>query len=315
MSILCYSEGDDGRLVQTLHQRLPDLEIIDWRHARPLVEPEKITAAVVWMPPEDFFNDLCNLREVYAFAAGVDQLLSHPGLPDTVSIIRLRDAGMARQMAEYALYGVLHSQRRMGEYREAQAARRWAPDIMAETAAQTGIGILGAGALGARVGKHLAMNGYPVTCWSRTPRPASDQGQLDFLQGEDALGTVLGASKVLICMLPLTETTRGILDARLFAQLPEGAFLINPGRGGHLVEDDLLEALESGHLSGALLDVFQQEPLPENHPFWTHPAIILTPHVAARSVHEESVDQIARSIKAIEQGETPPGIVDRQRGY
>ena len=266
------------------------------------------------MPPEDFFDGLTNLQDVYALAAGVDQLLEHPGLPASATIIRLRDAGMAEQMEEYVLYGVLHAQRRMGALRQAQSAARWASDTVAPAARHTRVGILGAGALGARVAGRIAANGYPVTCWSRSPH-AGGSDNTGFVHGEPALEPLLAASDVLVCMLPLTNDTRGILDASLMSRLPRGAFLINPGRGEHLVEQDLLAAIDSGHLSGALLDVFTREPLSADHPFWTHPSIIVTPHIAARSLVEESVEQVVDSMMARQRGEIPAGIVDRQKGY
>lgn len=267
------------------------------------------------MPPPEFFDNTPNLHTVYAFSAGVDSILKHPGLPENTAIIRLRDAGMAQQMAEYALYGVLHSQRQMGMQRLAQSNRQWAQNaIRAIAAADTRVGILGAGALGLHVAKRLALNGYPVCCWSRSACAVNIE-RLTCVHGPEALGDFLQTSHVLVCLLPLTAATTGILDASLFDQLPQGAFLINPGRGDHLNETDLLGALDSGQISGALLDVFSTEPLPQNHPFWNHPAIIITPHVAAQSLASESVNQIVNSIQMVDRGEVPDGLVDRSRGY
>ncbi|NND89995.1 MAG: glyoxylate/hydroxypyruvate reductase A [Granulosicoccus sp.] len=314
MSILYYCDDDDGTLLSALRQRLADTNIIDWQDQRTQLPHSDITSAVVWMPPADFFDGLTRLREIYVFAAGVDQLLAHPGLPANATIIRLRDAGMAQQMAEYCLYGVLHHQRRMMLLRRAQREARWAHEIQADLAAQTRVGILGAGALGSRVAERLALNGYPVTCWSRTGRTPKTPGWRS-VHGAETLDAFLASSDILICLLPLTTATTGILDAALFCRLPRGAFLINPGRGGHQVEDELLAALASGQLSGAMLDVFSTEPLPVDHPFWAHPAIIITPHIAARSLVSESVEQIISSMEAIERGDSPQGIVDRQRGY
>ncbi|ASJ71754.1 2-hydroxyacid dehydrogenase [Granulosicoccus antarcticus] len=313
MSILFYCEGDDGQLLQTFRHRLPDHVIIDWSCERTEADPSDITAAIVWMPPVDFFDNTPRLQTVYAFSAGVDHLLLHTGLPSQATIVRLRDAGMAQQMAEYALYGVLHFQRQMGLLRSAQRQKHWAQDdIKAISAAHVRIGILGAGALGLQVAERMALNNYPVTCWSRSARINE---KVRCVNGEQALGDFLNSSDVLICLLPLTDATTGILNAGLFDQLPQGAFLINPGRGAHLVEQDLLDALESGRLSGALLDVFSLEPLPEEHPFWHHNDIIITPHVAAQSLVDESVDQVIESIRTIERGELPDGVVDTQRGY
>lgn len=314
MSILYYCKGDDGQVLQSLRQRLPGHRIIDWNNERPLAAPEQITAAIVWMPPDEFFDGLPALEQVYAFSAGVDHLLQHPGLPEDVTIIRLLDAGMAQQMAEYALYGTLHFQRQMGMLRKAQARHEWVRDVKANATADIRIGVLGAGALGLQVATRLSLNGYPVSCWSRSARQSPD-GRIHMLHGYEAMPEFLANSQVLVCLLPLTDATRGILDHQLFSELPRGAFLINPGRGDHLVEADLLSALASGQLSGALLDVFSVEPLPEDHPFWEHPDILITPHVAAQSLEEESVRQIVDNIEAVERGELPSGLVDRKSGY
>ncbi len=314
MSILFFCQGDDGQVLQAFRQRLPDHDIIDWNSASALAAPEKITAAIVWMPPDDFFDKLVALQQVYAFSAGVDHLLQHPGLPEEVTIIRLQDAGMSQQMAEYALYGTLHYQRQMGMLRKAQQDAEWCRDVKVRATADTGVGVLGAGALGLQVATKIALNGYPVSSWSRSARPSPD-GRVSMFHAEEGLSEFLAGSQVLVCLLPLTEATRGILNRQLFEQLPRGAFLINPGRGDHLNDTDLLTALDSGQLSGALLDVFSTEPLPATHPFWQHPDIIITPHVAAQSLTEESVGQIAANIEAIDRGETPSGVVSRQSGY
>lgn len=314
VSILYYCKGDDGRILQSFRQSLPRKRIVDFSGEDRPSDLAAITAAIVWMPPDDFFDGLSSLKTIYAFSAGVDHLLQHPGLPADATIIRLRDAGMAQQMAEYALYGTLHYQRQMGRLRQAQAQHQWLDDIRANITASIGIGVLGAGALGLEVAAKFALNGYPVACWSRSARPSPD-GVINMYHGKTELTEFLAGSQVLVCLLPLTDETRGILDRQLFARLPRGAFLINPGRGDHLVESDLLAALDTGQLSGALLDVFCTEPLPESHPFWDHPDILITPHVAAQSLEEDSVNQIVGSIEMIERGELPPGVVDRQRGY
>lgn len=314
MSILFFCKGDDGRVLKAFRERRPQWRFIDWNSERHLADREPITAAIVWMPPADFFDGLTELRHVFAFSAGVDHLLQHPGLPADATVVRLRDAGMAIQMAEYALYGTLHAQRQMGLLRQAQSQHQWITDIDARATADTQIGVLGAGALGLQVASRMALNGYPTRCWSRSARQSPD-GKVRMVHGKSALADFLDSCQVLVCLLPLTKDTKGILNRELFALLPRGAFVINPGRGQHLVESDLLEALESQHLSGALLDVFCTEPLPESHPFWEHPNILLTPHVAAQSLEAESVDQIISSIESIERGETPAGTVDRQRGY
>lgn len=313
MKFLFYCQDDDGQLFEAIRKGLDSHhQLFQWSQGETVPFAE-INAAIAWLPPTDFFDKLTSLSHVFALAAGVDHLLQHPNLPTHVNVVRLRDAGMGEQMAEYALYGVLHAQRRMFELREAQQQKHWQHDIIAKSAAQTRVGILGAGALGTIVAERLAINGYLTTCWSRTAK----QPSLRFrhVHGQSVLSDFLAQSDVLICLLPLTEDTQGVLCRTLFECLPKGAFVINPGRGGHLIDDDLVNAVDSGHLSGALLDVFHTEPLAEDHPFWTHPKIIITPHVAAKSVPGKSSDQIIDSIRCVERGDVPAGQVNRLQGY
>jgi len=311
MNFLFYCHGDDGRLFDAIRSRLDSKHNIQLWDKESTFSKEDIDKAIVWLPPEDFFDGLDNLTHVFALAAGVDHLLKHPGLPRSVPVIRLRDAGMGVQMAEYALYGTLHAQRKMQEFRIAQNEQRWDHGLYCASAADTRVGILGAGALGSTVAERLALNGYTVQCWSRNPKELP----VPSVHGSDALPRFLSESDVLICLLPLTPSTEGILNRQLFEQLPDGAFIINPGRGGHLVDDDLLISLDSGKLSGALLDVFHDEPLPGAHPFWQHARVVITPHVAAKSVPDLSAIQIIDSIQSVENGEKPLGWVDRKSGY
>jgi len=297
-------------MLQALRERLSGHTIYQWPDC---ADKASVTQAVVWLPPDNFFTDLVNLQQVLPLAAGVDHLLQHPGLPDHIEILRLFDAGMGRKMAEYVLYGVLHAHRRMPTLQTAQRNQIWDNSVHTRSAESFHVGILGAGALGRQVAARLLENGYRVSCWSRTPAelPASIQNHT----GPEGLPALLASADVLVCLLPLTNATRGILNKKTFAQLPRGAFLINAGRGNHLAEDDLLVAVQEGQLSGALLDVFSTEPLPAAHEFWTEPRIIITPHLAAPSPIYESVAQIGDNIERMERGEPPLGRVDRERGY
>lgn len=299
-------------MLRAFANSLVDHTVIDWKSGH-AYDKSAVKAAIVWMPPDNFFDGLDNLSHVYALAAGVDQLIDHPGLSSNVTLVRLHDAGMAIQMQEYVLYGVLHAHRKFHEFRVLQSQGIWAHGTGVRNAADVSVGILGSGALGLKVAERLSANGYPVCCWSRSVKTLPEGVKNSV--GAAGLPEFLSNSDVLVCLLPLTRDTRGVLNAELFDRLPEGAFLINVARGAHLVENDLLEALATGQLSGALLDVFATEPLPENHPFWNHPRILLTPHEAATSVVEESVAQILSSIRQVERGEKPLGQVDRTRGY
>lgn len=312
MSYLFYCHGDNGSMLQAFTQALGEDELIQWLPDQSF-DKAAVHAAIVWMPPEHFFDGLDNLEYVFALAAGVDQLIEHPGLRSEVTLVRLQDAGMGIQMAEYVLYGVLHAQRQFGLFRQQQADRNWTRGTGICPASEFPVSILGAGVLGLQVAARLHDNGYPVRCWSRTARqlPPGIIGEV----GEQGLPSLLANSRVLVCLLPLTDETTGLLNSSLFGQLPRGAFLINVARGAHLVDEDLLAALDNQQLSGALLDVFHTEPLPPEHPFWNHPQILVTPHEAANSDVKHSVEQVVRSIRQLQRGEVPVGVVDRTRGY
>jgi len=317
VNFLFYCQGDNGQMLSALRTALqgvsPSHTLINGHDDSLPIDRSCVDAAIVWQPPEKFFDDLVNLKHVYAMAAGVDQLLKHPGLPVCTPVIRLQDAGMATQMAEYVLYGTLRAQRNFHEFDVAQRQSRWIHGLPVRHSADTHVGILGAGILGAAVASRLKINDFPVTCWSRGPRVMNEG--VSHVHGDDALPGFLAQCNVLVCLLALTDSTRGVLDNKLFSQLPSGAFIINCARGQHLVDVDLLNAIDEGQLSGALLDVFHHEPLADNHPFWTHPRIVVTPHEAARSLVDESVAQIIRSVSQVQAGDLPDGLVDRLRGY
>ncbi|MEE9336386.1 MAG: glyoxylate/hydroxypyruvate reductase A [Granulosicoccaceae bacterium] len=308
MAALYFCNGDDdGDMLRAMQQATPDLDIRVWPDAGNKLD---IDCAIVWMPPEDFFDGLDNLTHVYSVSAGVDHLLLHPGLSPEIPLIRLFDAGMGDRMANYVLYGALHAQRRMPELMLAQQAKMWQRCAIPDPSSVS-VGILGAGALGQKVARHLSQNGFPIKQWSRSPKQTIGTHFI----GDDQLSAFLAASQILVCLLPLTDSTTGILNKALFSGLPDGAYVINPGRGQHLVVDDLLEALDSGKLNGAMIDVFETEPLPKDSPLWHHQRLVLTPHIAATSTTNESAEQIAQSMRDVAKGVEPRGLVDRLRGY
>jgi len=206
---------------------------------------------------------------------------------------------------------VLHFHRRMASYFAQQRDALWQP--RAELPARLWpVGVMGLGVIGAHVAQRIASLGYPVAGWSRTG--AAVEG-IDVYAGAAGFQPFLARTQVLVNVLPLTRETRGILDARAFSAMPRGGYVVNIGRGAHVVDQDLIAALDSGQLAGAMLDVFEQEPLPAGHPFWRHPGIIVTPHVAAPTLAAEAQTQIADTIRRIERGEAPLGLVDRNKGY
>jgi glyoxylate/hydroxypyruvate reductase len=295
-----------------IKQRLPQAEIREWQRG----DERPADYALVWRPPHEMLANRRDLKAVFALGAGVDAILDqerkHPGtLPAGVPLLRLEDTGMAQQMQEYALSYVLRYFRRFDEYQALQQRQEWQP-LDPHSLDDFTIGILGAGVLGQSVARKLTEFGFRVRCWSRSAK------QIDGVQsfaGEAQRAAFLDGVKLLINLLPNTPETIGILNRELFAQLSAGAYLINIARGAHLVEADLLAALEQGQLAAATLDVFAREPLPQDHPFWRHPRVTITPHIAAITLPQQAMDQIAANIRALEAGHAPAGVVDRQRGY
>ncbi|QXX98486.1 glyoxylate/hydroxypyruvate reductase GhrA [Serratia marcescens] len=295
-----------------IKQRLPQAEIREWQRG----DERPADYALVWRPPHEMLANRRDLKAVFALGAGVDAILDqerkHPGtLPAGVPLLRLEDTGMAQQMQEYALSYVLRYFRRFDEYQALQQRQEWQP-LDPHSLDDFTIGILGAGVLGQSVARKLTEFGFSVRCWSRSAK------QIDGVQsfaGEAQRAAFLDGVKLVINLLPNTPETVGILNRELFAQLSTGAYLINIARGAHLVEADLLAALEQGKLAAATLDVFAREPLPQDHPFWRHPRVTITPHIAAITLPQQAMDQIAANIRALEAGHAPAGVVDRQRGY
>lgn len=295
-----------------------------WRHALAQAFPnlgfcvysesvvlDQVRYVLAWNPPPGLLARLPNLRAVLWLGAGVDRLLADATLPPDVPIIRLVDAGFAQQMSEYAMYAVLHFQRRMGEYASQQGKRLWR-SLQEPIARDWPVGVLGMGAIGSVVANRMANMGFPVRGWSR--RDVRLEG-VEVFSGEPGFGNLLARSRVVINVLPLTGQTENILNAGALSLMPRGGYLVNIARGGHVVDEDLIAALDSGHLSGAMLDVFRDEPLPADHPFWVHPKIIITPHVAAQTNALLAQAQVIESIRRLERGEVPRGVVDRSKGY
>ncbi len=307
-----YSVDDhSNQAVEFFKKQLPEHSIHPWPHIN--CKPEELDYAICWQPPENFFDGATNLKSVLSMAAGVDHLLQHPGLPAKVPLIRLCDAGMGQKIAEYVHFGVLRAHRNFDLYRTQQDRREWRaqPDI---DAGNYHVGVMGFGVIGQVVAKHLYSAGYHVSAWKRSPVTESYPFEI-FTRDRKAF---LDNLDVLVCVLPLTDETRNMIDADLLSALPAGAHFINVGRGSQVVESDLLHALDKNHLRSALLDVCVEEPLPADHKLWMHPNVTLTPHVAGPTQLQLSVDQIVQSIQAIESGQAPEllaGAVNNTAGY
>lgn len=309
MQVLLYTaSGDPTKWLDDLKQFLPQAKARVWQPD----DTAPADYALVWRPPPEVLRQRAGLKAVFNLGAGVDALLAQPDLvPIDVPLIKIDDAGMGEQMVQYVGHAVLRHFRRMDEYARLNARGLWHELAPRKQASHT-VGILGLGALGAQVAISMAGMGFPVRGWSRSPKTLD---RVDTFNGESGFDPFLDGLQVLVNMLPLTAETENILDHRLFGRLARGAQLINVARGAHLKEEDLLNALGSGQLASATLDVFREEPLPSGHPFWREPNIDITPHISAITVREQSVRQIAQKIAALERGETVKGIVDRARGY
>ncbi len=284
----------------------PDIEV-----ARgPLKDgPERVGFALTFVPGAGELAGYANLRFVCAAGAGVDGILRDDSLPPSLPVLRLVDRVLTERMSEYVVHAVLHHHRRVAHYAAAQARGEW--DVR-EQRDGTRVGILGLGALGADAAHRLSVLGFSVAGWSRTPKAIPE---IESFTGPDGLRALAARSDVLVCLLPLTAETRGIVDAALLAELPDEAYFVNPARGDLVVDDDLLAALASGRLAGAALDVFIEEPLPSGHAYWSHPKVMVTPHVASRTGVRSAAPQLVDNIRRALAGRPLLNRVDRDRGY
>lgn len=297
---ICFTDIATAPWVASLRRALPEAAITVW-------SPGAASAdyAIVWSPPQQFIDQQYNLQALFNIGAGVDNIL-RLRLPDDLRVVRLDDAGMSVQMAEYVCHTVI------GYFRELNHR----PDVWSyrktRDRSDFAVGIMGAGVLGLRVVKTLQMLEYPINVYSRTAKEITGA---DCFSGAQGLSEFLTKTRILVNLLPLTTETENILNSENLSKLLPGSYVINVARGAHLVDQDLISLIDSGHISGATLDVFRTEPLPDSHAFWHHPKITVTPHTAARILREESIRQIASKILDLEQNQSVTGIVNRQLGY
>ena len=309
MALVFYSESDRfDSWRDALHESIPDLDIRHWDEPG---DPAEIEFALVWLPPQGALRKFPNLKAILNLGAGVDALLKDPDLPPGVPIVRMVDDDLATCMAEYVLLHVLRYHREQPALDAQQRAHEWRM-IASPAAMHRRVGILGLGAMGGEAARLLVAAGFDVAGWSRRPK---DLPGVQGFHGDDGLAPFLARSEILVCLLPLTPETEGILDADLFQQMPKGAYLINAGRGGHQVEPDILAALDAGQLAGATLDVFRAEPLPADSPFWDHPKVTVTPHNASITNPHSAVRHVCESIRRVRAGEPLRHVVDPDLGY
>ncbi|HEY7977605.1 MAG TPA: glyoxylate/hydroxypyruvate reductase A [Rhizomicrobium sp.] len=299
-----------GLWTTPLAELASDLDVVV--QGRDEYDPKTIDYALGFRPEPGMLATLSSLKVVFSLGAGVDGFLIDPNYPKHVPLVRFVDHQLSREMAQYCVMHTLIHHRQQRMFDQFQREKKWRQSVPPRRTEDTRVGILGIGEIGTMVAERLRDHDFRLAGWSRT-RKAIDG--VESFAGHGELAKFLGRSDILICLLPLTADTRHILNAKTFAQLPKDAVVINVARGGHLKEDDLIAALDSGHLAGATLDVFETEPLPESSALWSHPKIMLTPHVAAisdpRVMAKNAVDGIARH-KA---GKPLENVVDFARGY
>lgn len=293
---------------KAFEKQMPTLDLRMWDEPGDIAD---IEYAMVWKPPRGVLRGFPNLKAIFSIGAGVDHLFSDTELPEGVPVVRMVEPELTRGMTEYAVLHVLRHHRRQHEMEGNQRDRKWEL-ISGPTAPSRRVGVMGLGELGRAAALALAALEFDVAGWSRTPK---DIPGVECFHGDFAKDAFLARSEILICLLPLTAETEGILNAELFDRLPRGASVINAARGGHQIEDDILAALDSGQLSEATLDVFRQEPLPGDHHFWRHPRVTITPHNASLTDPDGAVRQVAENIQRIRRGEPPSNIVDPKMGY
>ena len=275
-------------------------------------DPADIEAAVCWNSHDMAeLRRYPNLKLLVSMGAGVDHLLRPPGPPPGVPVARLKDERLTSAMGEWVLLNVLRFHRQDGAYRAQQVAHVW-NELPAPDTARCHVGFLGLGQLGAHAAGLVGALGFPVLGWTRTPRAAPG---VECFAGADGLRAMLPRTDILVCLLPLTPDTRGIIRRETLALLPRGAHVINAARGGHVVADDLLAALDSGHVAGAALDVFEPEPLPADHPFWAHPKVLVWPHASSITIPASAAPQVMENIRRMRDGRPLINLVDPSTGY
>ncbi len=309
MRVLLYrGDGQTGPWAEDFSRVMAGVETLTWQDGDTLTGCDY---AVLWNPAPALLAQLGHVKAVFLMGAGADAILKSGDALPGVPLVRLGDAGMALQMAEYVAYATLRYFRRFDEYEEQARHGLWSP-LPSYDKEEFTVGVMGLGKLGLRVVETMRSFDFPVRGWSRTPKALSG---VDCFAGMEALDDFLSGTRVLVSLLPLTDATNNLLDRRRLSTLPKGAYLINVARGAQVAEPDLLALIRTKHIAGATLDVFRNEPLPAPHPFWEEPRITITPHISALTVRSEAVRQVAFKIAAFEAGNPVDDIVDRNLGY
>lgn len=309
MALLYLSTPERAAIWRPIFAReLPGLQFIEGAQA--VTDPSAVRYVAAWTAPDDLAEVYPNMELLLSVGAGVDQF-DFSRFPERIKIVRMVTPSIRAMMRDYVTLGVMAMHRHLHHYVAQQREQRWIAGRV-ELARQKRVGVMGMGQLGTAAIEALRPFGFELRAWARSVHDVED---VETFAGPEGLGHFLARTDILVCLLPLTPDTRNILNADLFAALPQGACLVHAGRGAHLDQDALLSALDSGHLGGAFLDVVEPEPLPKNHPFWSHPAIFITPHIATITDFQEGAYCAVESIRHHERGTRIPGLVSRKRGY
>ncbi len=306
MSVLIICPGrDPSKWVEALKDLEPGINLSIYPEVQ---EPEKIKYVISWKHPRGIFKKYPNIKVIASMGAGVDHITSDPEIPETVNITRIIDEQLCKDMSSFVLSLIMDKIRNISLHHN---ARTWEP-LLYNQEEEEQIGIMGLGTLGEAVAKKLVKNDFKVSGWAKSQKHIEG---VHSYHGERGLAEFLKRTTVLVCLLPLTSETENILNKELFEQLPKGAFIINVARGEHLVEHDLLEMVDKRHLSGASLDVFRNEPLPQEHPFWNHPRIYITPHIASVTDPRKVVGQILENYKRMLGNQPLKNKIELRKGY
>ena len=308
MSILIVSPGRDPKVwVRELRLQLPDHDVYVWTEDLE-IDKEKVDFAVSWKHPFGIYKDYPNLKVISSMGAGVDHITGDPDIPENIIVTRIVDEQLTVDMSAFVLALIMSYLKNISFH---HCNETWEPKKYLKVD-DVQVGILGLGILGSGLAKVLRKNDFKVSGWSNSEKKMD--GVLTF-HGDSQLPEFLKNTNILVCLLPLTPETDSILNMDLFQQLPKGAYVINVARGEHLVEEDLLEMVQEGHLSGASLDVFRKEPLPEDHPFWKEPKIMITPHIASITDPRKVVPQVVENYRRLKAGKELINVVPRDKGY
>lgn len=306
MLLLDSTTKDLTQWIKAFKEHLPEEEVVTWNEVE---NPDKVAAAVVWNHQKDLFNKIPNVKLVASLGAGVDHIVHDPLLPKHVPVSKVISPHLSTPMSNYCIGAILHYHKQFDKYIEDKVQKQW--DQQFDPERPVVVGILGLGELGTDLANKLVALGFEVHGLSRTKKELSTVTTY----GEADLDVFLGRVNTLVCMLPTTSQTEGIISAELISKLPRQSFLINVGRGKQQLNEDILDALDSGQLAGAFLDVFPEEPLPQSSPLWNHPKVFITPHIAVVTKIEAAVPQIVENYNRLKKGEQLINLIDREKGY